>query len=120
MAFIEYLKIEDCLLPTPTSYDVSLVDKESDSSGETEAGTIQRDLVRMGVVTIVVRFDVSAKWLQAFTMYSKMPSLVVEYFAPDELALKKTQMYMVGYQAKLSHDTSKLGLWSVSFSLQEF
>ena len=52
MAFIEYLKINGELLPFPDSYEVSLSSVESDSSGETEAGTKQHDVVRQGVVDI--------------------------------------------------------------------
>ncbi len=120
MAYIDYLRFEGPLLPEPTSYDVTLTDKESDSSGETEAGTIQRDIVRVGVVTIAVSFSVSAKWLKELTAYSKQPSIMVEYFDMEELAPKSTQMYITGYKVKLSHDTSNLGLWTVSFQLNEF
>ena len=56
MAFTEYLKINGELLPFPDSYDLSLSSVESDSGGETEAGTIQRDVVRQGVVAISVSF----------------------------------------------------------------
>ena len=37
--------------PFSDSYDVDLSDVEADSSGETEAGTKQRDLVRRPVFT---------------------------------------------------------------------
>ena len=50
MAFFEYLKFDGTVLPLPDSYDVSLSAVEADSSGETEAGTTQRDVVRQGVV----------------------------------------------------------------------
>ena len=56
MAFTEYLKINGELLPLPDSYDLALSAVESDSGGETEAGTIQRDVVRQGVVDISVSF----------------------------------------------------------------
>ena len=56
MAFTEYLKINGELLPFPDSYDLSLSSVESDSGGETEAGTRQRDVVRQGVVDISVSF----------------------------------------------------------------
>lgn len=35
---------------------MNLEDKEADSGGKTEAGTIQRDVVRAGVVEIGVSF----------------------------------------------------------------
>ena len=46
MAFIQYLVFDGENLPLPTSYDVAMNDVEADSSGETEAGTTQRDVVR--------------------------------------------------------------------------
>ena len=61
MAFFEYLKFDGTVLPLPDSYDVSLSAVEADSSGETEAGTTQRDVVRQGIVTISVSFSVTAK-----------------------------------------------------------
>ena len=45
MAFFEYLKLNGTALPLPDSYEVELAAVEADSSGETEAGTIQRDVV---------------------------------------------------------------------------
>ena len=59
MAFSHYLNIDGVEMPLPASYDLSLSDVEADSSGETEAGTTQRDIVRSGVVKISVSFQVS-------------------------------------------------------------
>lgn len=50
MAFMQYLNFNGTDLPLPDSYDIDLSDVEADSSGETEAGTTQRDVVRSGVV----------------------------------------------------------------------
>lgn len=47
MAFIQYLVFDGLLLPMPNSYEVELNDVEADSGGETEAGTVQRDVVRL-------------------------------------------------------------------------
>ena len=119
MAFFEYLKLNGTALPLPDSYEVELAAVEADSSGETEAGTIQRDVVRQGVVTISVSFSVTAKWLKLLTAYSKEDKLAVEYF-DTEAELKSTEMYIEGFQAKLKKDTSYRGLWTVSFILKEF
>ena len=56
MAFVQYLVFDGVLLPLPDSYEVQLADVEADSGGETEAGTTQRDVVRLGVVSIAVSF----------------------------------------------------------------
>ena len=52
MAFIQYLKFDEQDLPLPDSYDLDISDVEADSSGETEAGTTQRDVVRTGVISM--------------------------------------------------------------------
>lgn len=120
MAYIQYLKFDDLNLPLPNSYDFALTDVEADSSGETEAGTKQRDVVRTGVVSISVSFSVSAKWLKILSVYSKKSKISVQYFDTEDLELKSTEMYIDGFKAKLEKDTSYKGLWTVSFSLEEF
>ena len=120
MAFFEYLKFDGTILPLPDSYDVSLSAVEADSSGETEAGTTQRDVVRQGVVNISVSFSVTAKWLKALTAYSKQDKLSVDYFDTETLAVKNAEMFIDGYKAGLVKDTSYKGLWKVSFTLKEF
>ena len=120
MAFTEYLKINGELLPFPNSYDLSLSSVESDSGGETEAGTRQRDVVRQGVVDISVSFTVTAVWLKKLTAYSKQNKLTVQYFDTASLSLKETEMYIDGFKAKLEQDTSYKGLWTVDFTLKEY
>ena len=71
MAHIQYLKFDGKALPLPNFYDIELSDVEADSSGETEAGTTQRDVVRTGVVSVSVSFSVSSKWLSFFSAYAK-------------------------------------------------
>ncbi|KIR03811.1 hypothetical protein P261_02626 [Lachnospiraceae bacterium TWA4] len=120
MAFIQYLVFDGMNLPLPDSYEVELEDVEADSGGETEAGTIQRDVVRMGVVTIQVSFSVSAKWLQLLSQFKNQAQIAVKYFDTNSLELKETLMYIQGFKSKLEKDTSYKGLWTVSFTLKEF
>ena len=115
MAFMQYLNFDGTNLPLPDSYEVTLKDVESDSSGETEAGTVQRDVIRAGVVTIDVRFSVTQAWLTALTEYKQQESITVLYFDPETATQKETQMYVEGFKAKLKKDTSYKGLWAVSF-----
>ena len=119
MAFIQYLKFDEQDLPLPDSYDLDISDVEADSSGETEAGTTQRDVVRTGVADISVSFSVSPKWVKLLTVYSKLPKIAVEYFDTETLDLKEAEMYITGFKAKLEKDTSYKGLWTVSFYLKE-
>lgn len=120
MAFIQYLNFNGESLPLPVSYDVEYEDIEADTSGETEAGTKQRDVLRSGVVTIPVSFQVSPKWLKKLSAYSKQAKINVSYFDTATLDVKETEMYMEGYKCSLVKDTSYKGLWKVSFTLHEF
>ena len=120
MAYIQYLNFDGEDLPLPISYDIGLSDVEADSSGETEAGTTQRDLVRSGVVVISVSFQVSSVWLKKLTVFRNKPKITVKYFDTGTLDVKQTQMYIDGFKSKLEKDTSYKGLWSVSFTLKEF
>lgn len=87
MAFNTYVKIEDTVLPLPDSFDLSYSNVEADSSGETEAGTVQRDIVRSGVVSIDVAYSISKKYLPVLSSYSKTPKLTVSYFDPELMEL---------------------------------
>lgn len=119
MAFFEYLKFDGTVLPLPDSYEVEYTDVEADSGGETEAGTIQRDVVRHGVVSIPVTFSVTSKWLAGLSAYAKKDKVTVQYFDTELVGLKQTEMYVEGFKAKLKKDTSYKGLWTVSFTLKE-
>lgn len=120
MAFVQYLNFDGEDLPLPGSYEVELNDVEADSGGETEAGTMQRDVVRTGVVNIAVGFSVSPAWLKKLTEYKNRDKIWVRYFDTETLAVKNTEMYVEGFKAKLQKDTSYKGLWTVSFTLKEF
>ena len=121
MAFIQYLAFDGTPLPPlPDSYEVQMVDIEADSGGETEAGTTQRDVVRLGVARISVSFSVSAKWLRLLTGFKQREKIGVDYFDTETLAVKNAEMFIDGYKAGLVKDTSYKGLWKVSFTLKEF
>lgn len=45
---------------------------------------------------------------------------MVGYFDTETLAVKTAEMYVEGYKAVLVKDTSRKGLWTVSFTLREF
>ena len=120
MAYIQYLTLDGVPLPLPDSYEVQMVDIEADSGGETEAGTTQRDVVRLGVVRISVSFSVSAKWLRLLTGFKQRKKISVDYFDTETLAVKNAEMFIDGYKAGLVKDTSYKGLWKINFTLKEF
>lgn len=119
MAFIQYLRFDGTDLPLPDAYEVEMHDVEADSGGETEAGTTQRDVVRLGVVTIAVEFSVSARWLKLLTGFKQKEKISVDYFDTEACEVKNTEMYVDGFKAKLEKDTSYKGLWTVGFNLKE-
>lgn len=119
MAFFQYLNFDGVDLPLPDSYEVEMSDKEADSGGETEAGTVQRDVVRAGVVNISVSFSVTQKWLRLLTGYKQQEKIRVKFFDPETVSQKQTEMYVDGFMVKLKKDTSYKGLWIVSFMLKE-
>ena len=120
MAFVQYLVFDGIPLPLPDSYEVRMDDVEADSGGETEAGTTQRDVVRLGVVSIPVSFSVSPKWLKVLTGFKQREKVSVGYFDTEALEMKEAEMFVEGYKAVLVKDTSFKGLWKVSFTLREF
>ena len=120
MAFTQYLNIDGTDMPLPVSYDLALSDLEADSSGETEAGTTQRDIVRSGVAQISVSFQVSPAWLKKLSAMRGKPKLAVIFFNTETMVRETREMYIDGFKASLAHDTSRKGLWKVSFELKEY
>ena len=119
MAFFQYLKFDGVDIPLPISYEVGMHDVEADSGGETEAGTMQRDVVRSGVVNIAVTFQVTQKWLRLLTGFKQREKIFVDYFDTETAEMKRTEMYVKGFRSKLEKDTSYKGLWTMSFTLNE-
>ena len=77
MAFIQYLTFDRTALPLPDSYEVQMDDVEADSGGETEAGTVQRGVVRAGVGSIPVTCSGSGKWLKILTGFKQEDKITV-------------------------------------------
>lgn len=101
MAFFQYLNFDGVDIPLPDSYEVDMADKEADSGGETEAGTVQRDVVRTGVVTISVSFSVTQKWLRLLTGYKQQEKIRVGFFDPETASVRQTEMYVEGFKANV-------------------
>ena len=121
MAFIQYLTF-DGTAPPPCRILMKYkwMMWKRIPAGRRRPGTVQRDVVRAGVVSIPVTFSVSAKWLKALTEFKQQDKITVGYFDTETLAVKTAEMYVEGYKAALVKDTSRKGLWTVSFTLREF
>lgn len=115
-----YLRINGIALPLPNSYVIELRDIEADTSGETEAGTIQRDIVRRGVVSISVSFNCSPKWVKQLSTFNIQDHLQIRYLNTQTLELQTAEMYFDNFNVRLIKDTSYKGLWEVSFNLHEY
>lgn len=120
MAFNDYILINGDVLPMPETYSIDIEDIISASSGETEAGTVQRDIVRNSVHSISLSFILSAKWLKKMSEYRNLPKLNVKFFSPYTLVLTEALMYIDSFKVSLLKDSSKKGLWQLSFNLKEF
>ena len=74
--------------------------------GQSEAGTTQRDVVRLAVRNIVVKFSVTPKWLKLLTGFKQQEKIAVDYFGTETLEIVNTEMYIDGYKAVRKADTS--------------
>lgn len=120
MKYQDYLIIEDIELPLPDSYSLEYRDIEADTGGETEAGTIQRDIVRNKVASISVGFSCSPRLVKVLSAFTNQSNLKVKFLDTETLELKSAEMYIEKFSVNLIKDTSYKGLWEVSFNLEEY
>ena len=120
MSHWQYLVFDGEPVPRPVTYEIRLTDVEADSGGMTEAGTLQRDVVREGVVVIDAVFHVTRKWLEKLSIYKKKEKMDVGYLDPATMGFRYTEMYVDDFRVRLVRDTRYGGLWEVRFSLREF
>ena len=57
---------------------------------------------------------------QKLSAYKKLSSITVGYLDMATMTIINTQMYITGFQSRLTADTSYGSLWEVSFTLNEF
>lgn len=68
------------------------------------------------MVQIGIIFRVSKKWLNKFSAYKKLASIMVGYLDMEAMNIVDTQMYIDGYQVKQVSDTSYSLLWEMCFT----
>jgi hypothetical protein len=120
-----YLSINNIVLPVEPhrGYDMSL--KDADNVAETEAGTYIRSVYRSGIPKISVKFWCDLAMLQQLHTFRNEPSVLVRYFDPlaeansDGDRLVSEYMYVSGYKESMKADTDDLGIWEVSFGLED-
>ena len=115
-----YIKLDGEQLPVnPENYTITYNDCISDSSGTTEAGTTQRDVVREGIPSIGVKMDVSVNWLKKMRAFKAKASLDCSFLDPSTGSLSTRKMYIDQFRVLLIHDTDDGGLWSLYFNLED-
>lgn len=100
------------------SYSLSILNKESES--ETEAGTIVRDIKRLGVPQISVSQTVTQAWYQTlYNYYVTGAAVTITYFSPATLAQATFSGYIKDLKFNLINDTSTTD-WDVSFEVKSY
>ena len=120
-----YLSINNVVLPVEPhrGYDMSL--KDADNVAETEAGTYIRSVYRSGIPKISVKFWCDLTLLQQLRSFRNATSVLVRHFDPlaeadsDGNRLVSEYMYVSNYKENMKADTDDLGIWEVSFGLED-
>ena len=107
---------------TPTSWEEESVVVET--VNETEAGTDQIIVIRYDKLTVSASFQCSSRWAGKFKTYSKQSDITVSLYDIETHAYKDRTMRMRSFKATpIEHSERKRGtdgLWTVSFTLEEF
>lgn len=115
-----YLLINGEKIIRDDNYEMSIDDKLSESSGETEAGTKQYDYVRKNVHHIALSYTVTDLWLKKFALFRNMDTLNVTFF--NELTGRmdtNVAMKMMDFSFDKIGETANRNIWHVSFILEE-
>ena len=99
---------------TPTSWEEESAVVES--VNETEAGTDQ--------LSVSASFQCSSTWAGKFKTYSKQDSITVSLYDIETHAYKNRSMRLRSFKAVPAQNSERNrgtdGLWTVSFTLEEF
>lgn len=115
-----YIKINNETIPTPDEIDFEFRDIEGSSSGVTEAGITHRDIVRESVISISLKLTLTSQYLLKLSKMLKQNTIPVKYFDPYSLEEKEINTYCINFKVSLLNKNGSLGIWSVSFKLEEY
>ena len=115
-----YIKINNETIPTPDEIDFEFRDIEGSSSGVTEAGITHRDIVRESVISISLKLTLTSQYLLKLSKMLKQNTIPVKYFDPYSLEEKEISTYCTNFKVSLLNKNGGLGIWSVSFKLEEY
>lgn len=117
-------KINNTPLPFPDSWEET--PERISNSFETESGHRQKVIVRSGRMSIAASFTVSDRWLKTFETWRDASTLTVSIYDAKTGAYKDYTMEIE--DASFSYSlvrysqfaTNTVGLWKLSFNLEEF
>lgn len=115
-----YIKINNETIPTPDEIDFEFRDIEGSSSGVTEAGITHRDIVRESVISISLKMTLTSQYLLKLSKMLKQNTIPVKYFDPYSLEEKEINTYCTNFKVSLLNKNGNLGIWGVSFKLEEY
>lgn len=107
---------------TPTSWEENSAVVES--VNETEAGTDQIIVTRYDKLSVSATFQCSSNWAGKFKAYSKRDYVAVRLYDIETHDYVERSMRLRGFKAVPTEHSERTsgtdGLWTVSFTLEEF
>ena len=99
------------------SYSLTILNE--DTQNKTEAGTIIRDVKRLGVPHLSVSCVVDETWYQKLYQYNGNSSVTIKYFDPNTLAATTFDGFIEGLKFDLLADHTK-SYWKASFEVTAY
>ena len=114
------LKFDSEYFPlTKGTYTLSIQNKET--INETEAGTIQRDIKRLGVPHISVSSTIDDTWYKKINDYfTSGSSITVGYYSPATLAEATFEGFIQNLTLNAIKDNGTKTYWDVSFEVTAY
>ena len=111
-----YIKVNDTILPTPSTFEVTIQDYDSSEAGRNSTGQLFRDRI-----TVKEKVAISWKVLDAQQMKTILNAVTdvfftVEYFSP-KLADYRTATMYVGDRTVTAYTFSELGVKYTDFGI---
>ena len=104
---------------TKGSYSLTIQNKET--VNETEAGTLIRDIKRLGVPHISVSSTIDSTWFQkVYTHYTKGSKVTIAFFSPSTLAEATFDGFIQNLTYNLIKDDGTTTYWDVSFEVTAY
>jgi hypothetical protein len=104
---------------TKGSYNLTLQNKET--VNETEAGTLIRDIKRLGVPHLSISSTIDSTWLQKLQgYYTKGSAVKVYYFSPSTLAEDNYDGFIQNLSFNLLKDNGTTTYWDVTFEVTAY